>query len=150
MYEQRRREVNKEFDKYQKQMKIAKKSGSKSAADKVCGGGQWRPVHCSWSLSIRALCVVSQKCELAPQPAGSNDTLHICVSCCAGAAPAQVEKGAKAKQARKSRQQGGPSDSGGGGANPDAPRQWNDYNVHFHFPEPTELPPPLLQLIDAR
>lgn len=27
--------------------------------------------------------------------------------------------------------------------------QWNDYNVHFEFPEPTELPPPLLQLIDA-
>ena len=61
----------------------------------------------------------------------------------------QVEKGAKAKQARKSRQQG-PTDSGGGGVNPDAPRQWNDYNVHFHFPEPTELAPPLLQLIDAR
>ena len=35
MYEQRRREVNKEFEKYQKQMKVAKKSGSKAAADKV-------------------------------------------------------------------------------------------------------------------
>lgn len=32
----------------------------------------------------------------------------------------------------------------------DAPRQWNDYTVHFEFPEPTELTPPLLQLIDAR
>ena len=35
MYEQRRREVNKEFEKYQKQMKAAKKSGSKANADKV-------------------------------------------------------------------------------------------------------------------
>lgn len=35
MYEQRRREVNKEFEKYQKQLKAAKKSGSKAAADKV-------------------------------------------------------------------------------------------------------------------
>ena len=38
MYEQRRREVNKEFEKYQKQLKAAKKSGSKAAADKVGGG----------------------------------------------------------------------------------------------------------------
>ncbi len=37
MYEQRRREVNKEFEKYQKQLKAAKKSGSKAAADKVRG-----------------------------------------------------------------------------------------------------------------
>lgn len=34
-------------------------------------------------------------------------------------------------------------------AQADAPRQWNDYTVRFEFPEPTELPPPLLQLIDA-
>lgn len=40
MYEQRRREVNKEFEKYQKQLKAAKKSGSKAAADKVTG-----PLH---------------------------------------------------------------------------------------------------------
>ena len=63
----------------------------------------------------------------------------------------QVEKGAKAKQSRKAKQQGGAggaaADSGPGG---DAPRQWNDYQVHFEFPEPTELAPPLLQLIDAR
>lgn len=30
-----------------------------------------------------------------------------------------------------------------------APRQWNDYTVKFEFPEPTELTPPLLQLMDA-
>ena len=28
----------------------------------------------------------------------------------------------------------------------DAPRQWTDYTVKFEFPEPTELPPPLLQV----
>eukprot|EP00192_Tetraselmis_astigmatica_P006885 CAMPEP_0117674336 /NCGR_PEP_ID=MMETSP0804-20121206/14980_1 /TAXON_ID=1074897 /ORGANISM="Tetraselmis astigmatica, Strain CCMP880" /LENGTH=731 /DNA_ID=CAMNT_0005483191 /DNA_START=42 /DNA_END=2237 /DNA_ORIENTATION=+ len=30
-----------------------------------------------------------------------------------------------------------------------APRKWNDYTVNFKFPEPTELPPPLIQLTDA-
>ena len=42
MYEQRRREVNKEFEKYQKQIKVAKKSGSKAAADKVRSGAPGR------------------------------------------------------------------------------------------------------------
>ena len=28
----------------------------------------------------------------------------------------------------------------------DAPKKWSDYSVEFHFPEPTELTPPLLQL----
>jgi ATPase subunit of ABC transporter with duplicated ATPase domains len=32
---------------------------------------------------------------------------------------------------------------------PDAPRKWEDYSVAFSFPEPTELPPPLIQLIDV-
>ena len=64
-------------------------------------------------------------------------------------AAVQVEKGAKHKAKVKAKQQGG---GGGGGeaAAGDTPRQWNDYTVHFEFPEPTELPPPLLQLIDAR
>ncbi|KAK2080085.1 hypothetical protein QBZ16_002481 [Prototheca wickerhamii] len=35
MYDQRRREVNKEFDRYQKQLRAAKRSGSKASADKV-------------------------------------------------------------------------------------------------------------------
>ena len=35
MYEQRRREANKEFDRFQKQLKAAKRSGSKASADKV-------------------------------------------------------------------------------------------------------------------
>ncbi|GJY16627.1 ABC transporter F family member 4 [Tanacetum coccineum] len=32
---------------------------------------------------------------------------------------------------------------------PEAPQKWRDYTVEFHFPEPTELTPPLLQLIDV-
>jgi hypothetical protein len=95
MYEQRRREVNKEFEKYQKQLRAAKKSGSKAAADKV-------------------------------------------------------EKGAKHKAKQKAKQQGGGGAGGGEAVVGEAPRQWNDYTVHFEFPEPTELPPPLLQLIDAK
>ncbi|KAL6223224.1 hypothetical protein ACLB2K_006612 [Fragaria x ananassa] len=31
----------------------------------------------------------------------------------------------------------------------EAPKKWRDYSVEFHFPEPTELTPPLLQLIDV-
>ena len=30
-----------------------------------------------------------------------------------------------------------------------APRKWTDYRVSFHFPEPTELQPPLLKLDDV-
>lgn len=92
MYEQRRREVNKEFDKYQKQLKAAKKSGSKANADKVA-------------------------------------------------------KDAKAKQSRKDKKGGDRYEDAATIA--EGPRQWNDYNVKFEFPEPTELAPPLLQLIDA-
>lgn len=55
MYEQRRREVNKEFEKYQKQMRAAKKSGSKAAADKV-GITTGKLVHqssfCAWVTTI--------------------------------------------------------------------------------------------------
>jgi ATP-binding cassette subfamily F protein 1 len=35
MYEQKRKEVNKEADKFEKQMKAAKRSGSKANQDKV-------------------------------------------------------------------------------------------------------------------
>ncbi|WCJ42305.1 ATP-binding cassette sub-family F member 1 [Euphorbia peplus] len=31
----------------------------------------------------------------------------------------------------------------------EAPRKWKDYSVQFHFPEPTELTPPLMQLIEV-
>ena len=89
MYEQRRREVNKEFEKFQKQLKAAKKSGSKANTDKVA-------------------------------------------------------KDAKNKARRKGTQT---DESSSGQAS--LPRQWNDYTVAFEFPEPTELSPPLLQLIDA-
>ncbi|KAK9284401.1 hypothetical protein L1049_023572 [Liquidambar formosana] len=34
-------------------------------------------------------------------------------------------------------------------APPKAPKKWRDYSVEFHFPEPTELTPPLLQLIEV-
>lgn len=98
MYEQRRREVNKEFEKYQKQMKAAKKSGSKANADKVD--------------------------KAAKHKAKTKD-----------------KRGGGGVGADKYNNADGPS---GGG-----PRQWADYTVTFEFPEPTELPPPLLQLIDA-
>ena len=95
MYEQKRREVNKAFERYEKQMKAAKASGSKVKQNKV------------------------QE---------------------------------KAKQQQKDKAKRGAGKKGAGAAEEDAvavPKKWNDYSVNFHFPEPTELTPPLLQLIDA-
>ncbi|KAH0981681.1 hypothetical protein GBA52_008858 [Prunus armeniaca] len=31
----------------------------------------------------------------------------------------------------------------------EAPKKWRDYSVEFHFPEPTELTPPFLQLVEV-
>ena len=104
MYEQRRREVNKEFDKYQKQMKAAKKSGSKANADKVDKAAK-------------------HKAKTKEKRGGGGEKYDAGASSSAG--------------------------GGGGGGGGDGPRQWNDYTVNFEFPEPTELAPPLLQLIDA-
>ncbi len=60
----------------------------------------------------------------------------------------QVNKNAKEAQKRKGK--GAPANADASNAAPEPPRKWNDYTVHFEFPEPTELTPPLLQLIDAR
>lgn len=94
MYEQKRREVNKAFERYEKQMKAAKASGSKVKQNKV------------------------QE---------------------------------KAKQQQKDKAKRGAGKKGGAAEEDVAvvPKKWNDYSVNFHFPEPTELTPPLLQLIDA-
>jgi len=94
MYEQRRREANKAFEKYEKQLKAAKATSSKAKIEKVQAGAK-------------------QKVEQA---------------------------------AKKGKGAGGSDDEG---AKADAPRKWSDYTVSFTFPEPTELPPPLLSLSDC-
>ncbi|CAJ2669288.1 unnamed protein product [Trifolium pratense] len=93
-YEQRRREVNKKYDTYDKQMKAARRTGSKAQQDKV---------------KDRA-------------------------------------KFAAAKEASKSKSKGKVDEDE---AQVEVPHKWRDYNVEFHFPEPTELTPPLLQLIEV-
>lgn len=93
-YEQRRKEVNKKFEKYDKQRKIAKKSGSRVQREKV---------------EDRA-------------------------------------KFAAAKEASKSKGKGKAEEDD---TQIEAPKKWRDYSVEFHFPEPTELTPPLLQLIEV-
>jgi ATP-binding cassette subfamily F protein 1 len=100
MYEQKRREVNKAFDKYEKQLKAAKQSGksSKQAADKVAGKGG---------------------------------------------------KGGKGGSGGGGGGGGGMAESSRDGGPNAAPQRWSDYTVSFSFPEPTELPPPLMQLVDA-
>ncbi len=50
------------------------------------------------------------------------------------------------KQKKGKKNKGQMDDEAGAG---DAPRKWNDYTVQFEFPEPTELNPPLIQLMDA-
>jgi ATP-binding cassette subfamily F protein 1 len=95
MYEQKRRENNKKYEVYEKQLKAAKRSGSKAQQDKV------------------------------------KDR-------------AKFAAGKEAKSKGKSKAAADEDDTA-----PEAPRRWRDYSVEFHFPEPTELTPPLLQLIDV-
>ncbi|ERN13592.1 hypothetical protein AMTRI_Chr06g177730 [Amborella trichopoda] len=93
-YEQKRKESNKKFEIYEKQVKAAKRTGSKAQQDKV---------------KNRAKFVATKEAT-------------------------------KAKGKGKADDDDGPP--------PEAPKKWRDYSVEFHFPEPTELTPPLLQLIE--
>ncbi|CAK9328587.1 unnamed protein product [Citrullus colocynthis] len=93
-YEQCRKEMNKKFEIYDKQVKAAKRSGSRAQQEKV---------------KDRA-------------------------------------KFAAAKEASKKKSKGKIDEDD---PLPEAPRKWRDYSVEFHFPEPTELTPPLLQLIEV-
>ncbi|KAF5946800.1 hypothetical protein HYC85_017028 [Camellia sinensis] len=93
-YEQRRKEMNKKFEIYEKQVKAAKRTGNRAQQEKV---------------KDRA-------------------------------------KFAAAKEASKNKGKGKVDEDE---PLPDAPRKWRDYTVEFHFPEPTELTPPLLQLIEV-
>nr|GMD31487.1 ABC transporter F family member 4-like [Ipomoea batatas] len=92
-YEQRRKEMNKKFEVYDKQLKAAKRSGSRAQQDKV---------------KDRA-------------------------------------KFAAAKESKKKAKDRVDEDE----PLAEAPQKWRDYTVEFHFPEPTELTPPLLQLIEV-
>ncbi|KAG2501866.1 hypothetical protein HYH03_000364 [Edaphochlamys debaryana] len=93
MYEQKRREVNKAYEKYEKQIKAAKSGGGKDAKAKA----------------------------------------------------EKITTNATKTQAKKR----GGADDGASSSAAKAPERWSDYTVEFHFPEPTELPPPLMQLIDV-
>ena len=90
MYEQRRREANKQFEKYDKAMKAAKKSGNREQLKKAKDQGK--------------------------------------------------KKGKKGKKGMDDE-----AEAAGG----TEIRKWNDYTVHFEFPEPTELNPPLISLMEA-
>jgi len=94
-YEQKRKETNKKFEVYEKQLKAAKRSGSRAQQEKV---------------KDRA-------------------------------------KFAANKETAKSKGKGRTVDDDEEPV--EAPKRWRDYSVEFHFPEPTELTPPLLQLIEV-
>ncbi|TYH62713.1 hypothetical protein ES332_D07G139200v1 [Gossypium tomentosum] len=93
-YEQRRKEMNKKFEIYEKQVKAAKRSGNRVQQEKVKDRAKF-----------------------------------------AGAKEAAKNKG-KGKIDEDDR----PAE---------APKKWRDYSVEFHFPEPTELTPPLLQIMNV-
>ncbi|RWW19753.1 hypothetical protein GW17_00016168 [Ensete ventricosum] len=93
-YEQKRKETNKKYEIYEKQLKAAKKTGSKARQDKV-----------------------DERAKFA------------------------ASKAAKSKAKGKVEDDDAPP--------PEVPKRWRDYSVEFHFPEPTELTPPLLQLIEV-
>ena len=59
----------------------------------------------------------------------------------------QVNKNTKEAQQRKAK--AAPSYADDSNAATEAPKRWSDYTVQFEFPEPTELPPPLIQLNDV-
>ncbi|MEW5312400.1 MAG: hypothetical protein WDW38_004039 [Sanguina aurantia] len=95
MYEQKRREVNKAYDKFEKQLKAAKQSGKSSKLNQE-----------------------------------------------------KVKDSAMRAQARRVKSSYGTEDDSSAAA-ADQPQKWSDYTVEFHFPEPTELAPPLIQLIEV-
>ncbi|TVU22319.1 hypothetical protein EJB05_32005, partial [Eragrostis curvula] len=97
-YEQKRKEMNRKFEVYEKQMKAARKTGSKAAQDKVKG-------H---ALSKAAKEAAKSKGKGKNTADDDDDQKQVAV-----------------------------------------PQKWRDYSVEFHFPEPTELTPPLLQLIEV-
>ncbi|KAL6884515.1 hypothetical protein ACP4OV_010451 [Aristida adscensionis] len=97
-YEQKRKEMNRKFEVYEKQMKAARKTGSKAAQDKVKG-------H---ALSKAAKEAAKNKGKGKNVADDDDDQKQVAV-----------------------------------------PTKWRDYSVEFHFPEPTELTPPLLQLIEV-
>ncbi|XP_051208971.1 ABC transporter F family member 4 [Lolium perenne] len=99
-YEQKRKEMNKKFEVYEKQMKAARKTGSKAAQDKVKGQ----------ALSKAHKEVAKGKGKGKGKNVANDDD---------NVKPA------------------------------DLPQKWLDYKVEFHFPEPTLLTPPLLQLIEV-
>ena len=86
MYEQRRREVNKVAEKFEKQLKVAKKSGSKANQDKVSA---W--LH--FDISVRCRCgrqtssPASPNCLTAWTYTGkiaSDARSLLCISCIEG------------------------------------------------------------------
>lgn len=93
-YEQRRKEMNKKFETYEKQIKAAKRSGNRAQQEKVKDRAKFNA----------------------------------------------------AKEASKSKAKGKVDEDE---PLPEAPKKWRDYSVEFHFPEPTELTPPLMQLIEV-
>ncbi|KVI04783.1 ABC transporter F family member 4-like [Cynara cardunculus var. scolymus] len=91
-YEQRRKEMNKKFETYDKQVKAAKRAGNQKQQEKV-----------------------KEKAKFAVKEAKKK-------------AKGKVDEDEEIVE---------------------APQKWRDYTVEFHFPEPTELTPPLLQLIEV-
>ncbi|PIA31995.1 hypothetical protein AQUCO_04700104v1 [Aquilegia coerulea] len=91
-YEQRRKEMNKKFEIYDKRVKAAKRTGSRVQQEKV-----------------------KEKVKFAAKDASKKNKGKVDEDELLG----------------------------------EAPRKWRDYSVEFHFPEPTELNPPLMQLIDV-
>jgi ATP-binding cassette subfamily F protein 1 len=93
-YEQRRKEVNRKFEVFEKQRKAARRTGSRVEQEKV-----------------------KNKAKLEAQKENSKKK-----------AKGKVDEDEQIAE---------------------APTKWRDYTVEFHFPEPTELTPPLLQLIEV-
>ena len=101
------------------------------------------PNNCSCNSSCKDILQAQATLDTAGDhfQSGSRLSKHLLCLCI------QVNKNTKQVQQRKAR--AAPSYADDTNAASDAPKRWSDYTVQFEFPEPTELPPPLIQLNDV-
>ena len=170
MYEQKRREVNKAFEKYEKQLKAAKAKGqsNKQSQAKVDrqqqqkararGGGGGGKRDGMGGGDDGAGASAPQRCVVC---------FGFCVSgrgrrCAFSGAPALFERRATLRSTECAPLTTTQTSNTNSNKPPNSkkiekknkkfknPNSWSDYEVHFHFPEPTDLgSASLMQLLDA-
>ena len=118
MYEQKRKEVNKAAEKFEKQLKAAKKSGSKANTDKVTSSHDIFKQACQATAQRLTPIHAGHQCK---QGQSESQLTRPACGCL------QVVKNAKQTQARKANKAGGYADDDAKPA--EEPKRWSDYTV---------------------